>query len=133
MVICLEQGADLHMAQLMPLPLTVSCSSKIQISFTFLVPAQPGSPGKRTVKWVCGPGLPRWAGTRRNIHPLTPILVIGHPLSTSSIYYDPQHPLYSVYVLDNPPNCQLPTSLSTTSFTADLRRWAHNMKGRTVL
>jgi len=24
MVICLEQGADLHMAQLMPLPLTVS-------------------------------------------------------------------------------------------------------------
>ena len=36
-VICLEQGADLHMAQLMPLPLTVSCFSKIQIGFTFLV------------------------------------------------------------------------------------------------
>ena len=36
MVICLERGADLHMAQLMPLPLTVSCSSKIQIGFTFL-------------------------------------------------------------------------------------------------
>ena len=35
MVICLEQGADLHMAQLMPLPLTVSCVSKIQITFTF--------------------------------------------------------------------------------------------------
>jgi len=33
-VICLEQGADLHMAQLMPLPLTVSCSSKIQIGGT---------------------------------------------------------------------------------------------------
>ena len=31
MVICLERGADLHMAQLMPLPLTVSCFSKIQI------------------------------------------------------------------------------------------------------
>ena len=46
MVICLEQGADLHMAQLMPLPLTVSCSSKIQIGFTFLVPAHLGSPGK---------------------------------------------------------------------------------------
>ena len=46
MVICLEQGADLHMAQLMPLPLTVSCFSKIQIGFTFLVPAQLGSPGK---------------------------------------------------------------------------------------
>jgi len=36
-VICLERGADLHMAQLMPLPLTVSCFSKIQIGFTFLV------------------------------------------------------------------------------------------------
>ena len=53
MVICLEQGADLHMAQLMPLPLTVSCFSKIQIGFTFLVPARPGSPGKRAVKRVC--------------------------------------------------------------------------------
>ena len=52
-VICLEQGADLHMAQLMPLPLTVSCFSKIQIGFTFLVPAHPSSPGKRAVKWVC--------------------------------------------------------------------------------
>jgi len=35
------------------------------------------------------PGLPRWAGTRRNIHPLTLILVIRHALSTSSIYCDP--------------------------------------------
>ena len=40
-------------AQLMPLPLTVSCFSKIQIGFTFLVPAHPGSPGKRAVKRVC--------------------------------------------------------------------------------
>ena len=47
MVICLERGADLHMAQLMPLPLTVSRFSKIQIGFTFL-----GSPGKRAVKRV---------------------------------------------------------------------------------
>jgi len=46
MVICLERCADLHMAQLMPLPLTVACFSKIQISFTFLVPAHLGSPGK---------------------------------------------------------------------------------------
>jgi len=53
MVICLERVADLHMAQLMPLPLTVSCFSKIQIGFIFLVLAYPGSPGKRTVKWVC--------------------------------------------------------------------------------
>jgi len=45
-VISLKQGADLHMTQLMPLPLTVSCFSKIQIGFTFLVLADPGSPGK---------------------------------------------------------------------------------------
>ena len=53
MVICLERGADLHMAQLMPLPLTVCCSIKIQIGFTFLVPAYLGSPGHRAVKRVC--------------------------------------------------------------------------------
>jgi len=43
----------LHMAQLMPLPLTVSCFSKIQIGFTLLVPAHLGSPGKRAIKRVC--------------------------------------------------------------------------------
>jgi len=53
MVICLERGADLHMAQLMPPPLTVSCFSKIQIGFTLLVPADPGSPGKRAIKRAC--------------------------------------------------------------------------------
>jgi len=47
MVICLERGTDLHTAQRMPLPLTVSCFSKIQICFIFLVPAHPGSPGKK--------------------------------------------------------------------------------------
>ena len=52
MVICLEQGADLHMAQLMPLSLTVSCFSKIQIGFTFLVPAYLDSSGRRAVKRV---------------------------------------------------------------------------------
>ena len=53
MVVCLEQGAHLHTAQLMPLSLTVSCFSKIQIGFTFLVPAHLGSPGQRAVKRVC--------------------------------------------------------------------------------
>ena len=53
MVVCLEQDADLHMAQLMPLQLTVSCFSKIQIGFTFLVPAHLGSPGKRAIKRAC--------------------------------------------------------------------------------
>jgi len=52
MVISLALDADLHMSQLMPLPLTVSCSSKIQIDFTFLVLAYPGSPGKEAVKWL---------------------------------------------------------------------------------
>jgi len=51
--LCLERDADLHMAQLMLLPLTVSCFSKIQIGFTFLVPAHLGSPGQRAVKHVC--------------------------------------------------------------------------------
>jgi len=47
-VICLRRDADLHMAQLMPLPPTVSCFSKIQIGlgFTFVVPAHPGSYGQ---------------------------------------------------------------------------------------
>ena len=59
MVICLERGADMHMAQLMPLPLTVSCFSKIHISFTFLVPAHLGGPGQGAIKrcvcvCVCG-------------------------------------------------------------------------------
>ena len=51
MVICLERGADLHMA--MPLLLTVSCFIKIQIGFTFLVPAHLGIPRKRAIKRVC--------------------------------------------------------------------------------
>ena len=51
--VCMELGADLHMAQLLPLPLTASCFSKIQIGFTFLVPDHLGSPGKRAVKRVC--------------------------------------------------------------------------------
>jgi len=36
---------------------------------------------------VC-PGLPRWAGTRRNMHPPIPIQIINHPLSASFINYD---------------------------------------------
>jgi len=53
MVISLERGADLHMAQLMPLSLGVSCFSKIQIGFTFLVPAHLGSPGKGPLNMCC--------------------------------------------------------------------------------
>jgi len=50
--VCLGRGADLHMTQLMPLPPTVCCFSKIQIGLTFLVPAHAGSPGQRAVKRV---------------------------------------------------------------------------------
>ena len=67
-VIWLERGADLHMAQLMTMPLTVSCFSKIQIGFTFLVLAHPGSPGQRAIKrvslssamWLLSCGRPAW-------------------------------------------------------------------------
>ena len=67
MVICLEQGADLHTAQLMPLPLTVSCFSKIQIGSTFLVLAYPGSPGKGPLNacvCVCVQSAPLPYGSR---------------------------------------------------------------------
>ena len=70
MVICLERGADFYMAQLMPLPLTVSCSSKIQIGFTFLVPADLGSPGQSAVKRAraCVRYIPkRFSGNARRI------------------------------------------------------------------
>ena len=53
MVVCLERGADLHIAQLMPLPPTVSCFRKIQIGYTFLVPAHLDGPGQRAIKRVC--------------------------------------------------------------------------------
>ena len=53
MVICLEQGANLHIAQLMPLPLTVSCFSKIEIGCTFLIPAHPGSPAQGPLNGFC--------------------------------------------------------------------------------
>jgi len=46
MVICQERGADLHVAQLMPLPLTISCFRKIQIGLTFWS----GSPGLSQTK-----------------------------------------------------------------------------------
>jgi len=43
-------------------------------------------------------GQTRWASTRRNIHPLLPIVIINHPLSASSIYYKPWHPSCSIYM-----------------------------------
>jgi len=83
-VICLEQGADLHMAQLMQLPLTVSCFSKIQIGFTFLVPAQPGSPGKKAVKRVCVSVcvcVCFWAPVRVGPPPGCPVSIVHYHVS----------------------------------------------------
>ena len=102
MVICLEQGADWHMAQLLPLPLTVSCFSKIQIGFAFLVPAHlrchrssslhdPGSPGKGAIKWV-------YVHAPVSIHILTTVRGI-HKSSG--------------------PQCQSPNSLKTTNDTVN--------------
>jgi len=69
-VICLERGADLHMAQLIPLPLTVSCFSKIQIGSTFVVLAHLGSSGKRAVKRVCS-SIGQYAAEMTNPKPNT--------------------------------------------------------------
>jgi len=78
MVICLERGADLHMAQLMPLPLTISCFSKIQIGFTFLVPAHLGSPGKRAVKRVCVCVCSTYyASSANNIHVVCSVVCVS--------------------------------------------------------
>ena len=117
MVICLEQDADLHMAQLMPLPLTVSCFNKIQISFTFLVLAHLGSPGKKAIKQVCVQGLcpsdPLTRGSvpgpRRGLCPRPPPFrrnrchcLRGHKRSQNSGIFSPPSPI-------------LPTPLWTSS------------------
>jgi len=65
--LCLERGADLHTAQLMPLPLTVFCFSKIQIGFTFLIPDHLGSPGQRAVKRGCVMILPLTCASTHNV------------------------------------------------------------------
>jgi len=57
------------------------------------------------------PGQPWWVGTKRNINTLTPIVDINHPLSASSIYYDPWHPPCSIYM----PDSVFPQSLSKFS------------------
>jgi len=87
MVICLERGADLRMAQLMPLPPTVSCFSKIQIGFTFLVPAHLGSPGKRSVKRVCVVLCPVGCCIQGQVSPSVMPVVCASPLvHTSAVY-----------------------------------------------
>jgi len=57
------------------------------------------------------PGQPGWVGTWRNIHPPTPVLIINHPFTASSIYYDLWHPPCSIYI----PDSLFPQSLSKFS------------------
>ena len=80
MVICLERGADLHMAQLMPLPLTISCFSKIQIGSTFLVLAHLGSPKKGPLNGhVCVCHSPfDWLGPRVDCHQALSLKKVAH-------------------------------------------------------
>ena len=86
MVICVERGADLHMAQLMPLPLTVSCFSKIQIGFTFLVPAHLGSPGKGPVNGcVCVWYRCECTVRHSRLHFQRPVLLITHSKRDNTI------------------------------------------------
>ena len=89
MAICMKRVADLHMAQLMPLPLTVSCFSKIQIGFTFLPLAHPGSPGKRAVKRVCvSAGINLWLRAE-----------VQHGLHTCSrLHARSLHSIYSIHI-----------------------------------
>ena len=87
MVICLERDADVHMAQLMQLPLNVSCFSKNQIGFTFLVPAHQGSPGKRAVKRAC---VCVSAGTE--LYELTRPHFLHNPRSKFCLSLHPTHP-----------------------------------------
>ena len=81
MVILSGARCRLAYAQLMPPPLTVSCFSKIQIGFTFLVPAHPGSPGKRAVKRVCVCCVAASHAQNAKMWPIVmgvPCLCIGH-------------------------------------------------------
>jgi len=68
-----------------------------------LIQPSSGSTIHTTVLRLSGfcPWQPVWAGTRRIVHPLTPIVVISHPLSAFSICYDPWHPPHSIFVPDN--------------------------------
>ena len=75
------------MAQLMPLPLAVSCFCKIQIGFTFLVPAHPGSPRQRAVKRACVPAYPGSPGKRAVKWVCVCVVTNGQCKATPSVTY----------------------------------------------
>jgi len=69
------------------------------IIFIYIIKAWANNNNNNYFMALC-PGLPGWAGTRRNTHPPT-ILIIFQSLSASSIYHDPLHPPCSNYMLGN--------------------------------
>ena len=69
---------------------------------------------------------PGWACTRRNIHPLTRIVVIGHPLSASSIYYDIRHSACTIYMPGSLFHNLSPTFLWSASWTGILHFKLHS-------
>jgi len=73
----------------MPLPLTVSCFSKIQIGFTFLVPAHPGSPGQRAVKRVC---VCVWLTLFAVLNQVSLIVFQAHLIGLNSCRHTHTHP-----------------------------------------
>ena len=131
MVICLEQGADLHMAQLMPLPLSVSCFSKIYIGFTFLVVAYPGSPGKGPLNGcVCD-----WSVERRLGYPGSSSVVLFFTvcryLVSACTYHDAviSSCIHMTHVDDTVTDCHQ-LSAATVSEPASLLQWSPFVVGR---
>ena len=135
MVICLERGAYLHMAQLMLLPLTVSCFSKIQIGFTFLVPAHLGSPGKGPLNGcVCVCLILCWCNEWSGI-----CIIQSHSSVPISPCCCPRPPLPRVFVSAAAQSADSDASPATNTMPRARRRgrprtaWMNNMKTWTGL
>jgi len=145
MVICLERGVDLHMAQMMPLPLTISCFSKIQIVAAFLVPAHPGSPRQRAIKRRCvcvfdstptSPPLKLWLYGATQIRLLLlllyyntdvqylavgPPLWLAHSMSTHcQTIFETQHIIWTVSVIIRKPFFSHSTCMNSIQGTVQL-------------
>ena len=101
----------MHTAQLMPLPLAVSCLNKIQMGFTSLVPAHPGSPGKRAIERVCVcvirlcPSFKLWYGSH----------IFWHILRSCENHLGPQ----MIYIISN----SKLMNIDNTKLTVWLHAW----------
>ena len=137
MVICLEQGADLHMAQLMPLPLTVSCFSKIDIGFTFLVVAYPGCPGKGPLNGCVCVWLVSWTTSWLSRQFVCCVIFHCEPLSvcrylvSACTYHDAviSSCIHMTHVDETVTDCHQ-LSAATVSEPASLLQWSLFVVGR---